>query len=247
MKYKEYCPVIYKKIYNNYLVLKVRTKNIAQYSKPGQFVNIRTNDSFSPLLRRPIGISDVYGDLLTLMILIKGLGTNNLLLKQPGDFLNIIGPLGNGFPEVDRKVLFAAGGIGIAPFLFLSKQYPGSTLLLGIKNMDFLPELVEFEKYCNIQTATEDGSIGKKGTVIDLLAQYDLSEYTVFACGPNPMLHAISKLLKNCPSAAAYYSVETIMGCGIGACKGCVIENTEGDYKLVCKDGPVFRWNEVKL
>jgi dihydroorotate dehydrogenase electron transfer subunit len=265
MKYKELCPIIEKKITGSYLTLKIRTEHIAQNAKPGQFVNIRVTETLDPLLRRPISICDAEGDILTLMVLIKGRGTKLLAGKQEGDSINIIGPLGNGFQKTDRKAIFTAGGIGIAPFLFLSKQMKGSILLVGARNSELMPDTKPFEKYSKVFTATDDGSSGRKGTVIDLLADYNLSEYCVYACGPAPMFRAVSKLLRNCSSAEdrksdvqflpgtakklpeAFYSLETYMGCGFGACKGCTVETAGGDYKLSCTDGPVFKWNEVKL
>jgi dihydroorotate dehydrogenase electron transfer subunit len=247
MKYKEICPIIERRLDGNYLTLKLKTTRIAKEAKPGQFVNVRASETLDPFLRRPISICDTEGDILTLMVLIKGKGTKLIADKTVGCTLNIIGPLGNGFQQSSRKAIFAAGGIGIAPFLFLSRQMKGNILLAGARNKGLLPDIKPFEEYSSVYTATDDGSAGKKGTVIDLLADYDLSEYCVYACGPAPMFHAVSKLLRSCPDAEAYYSLETYMGCGFGACKGCTAETADGNYKLSCTDGPIFKWNEVKL
>jgi len=229
----------------NYLWIDLLTQNIAKVSRPGQFVNVRAGETLDPLLRRPLSVCDADGDRLKLLVLIKGKGTKQLLNKKTGDTLNIIGPLGNGFPETTRKPLFVAGGIGVAPFLFLSKKYPEAELLLGARNSSLLPDLTLFKKSCRIETATDDGSAGIKGTVIDLAAKRSLDKYTIFACGPNPMFHALTRLLKNCPEADAYFSIETMMGCGFGACKGCSVSAKDGQFKLACTDGPVFRWDEV--
>jgi dihydroorotate dehydrogenase electron transfer subunit len=247
VKYKEYCPILEKKIDKSYLFLRVNTENIAKASKAGQFVNIRVSESLTPLLRRPISICDAEGDALTLMILIKGEGTRMLSEKQIGDKLNIIGPLGNGFPLPEKTPLFAAGGIGIAPFLFLSRSLPDTELLFGVKNADLLPDLSLFEKSLRIQIASEDGSIGRKGTVIDLLAAHNLADYSIYACGPNPMFHAMNTVFSKCSGIEAYYSIEAMMGCGFGACKGCAVETLSGNYKPACTEGPVFPWNEIKL
>ncbi len=247
MKFKEYCPIIEKKLYNNYLTLKIKTENIAKYSKAGQFINIRVSETLHPLLRRPFSIADIEDGIITIIILIKGIGTQILLNKQIGDKLNVIGPLGNCFILNDKKAIFAAGGIGIAPFLFLSRIKLGATLILGVKSKDFLPDLNDFSNRCEIKTSSEDGSVGQKGTVIDLIVQYDLTKYAVYACGPNPMLRALSKVLFSCRDADAYYSVETVFGCGFGACRGCAVETPGGEYKLACVDGPIFKWNEVLL
>jgi dihydroorotate dehydrogenase electron transfer subunit len=137
--------------------------------------------------------------------------------------------------------------VGIAPFLHLSKKLGGGKLLFGAKNSALIPDLTEFRKYCEVVTATEDGSEGRKGTVIDLLAAEDLNEYTIYACGPHPMFRAIKKVLKNCGDAEAYFSIETVMGCGFGACKGCAVETNDGSLKLACTEGPVFPWKEIEL
>lgn len=248
MKYRENCVILETRLDGPYLTLKVKTGNIAVNAAAGQFVNVRADDSYEPLLRRPFSISDINGDSLTLMVLLKGTGTKKISMKKAGDTLNVIGPLGNGFPSPgNKKALFVAGGIGVAPFLLFSKKVPGTTLLFGAKNKDFLPDLTEFRKNCDVQIATEDGSVGRKGTVIDLIAEMDPKQYTVYACGPNPMLRALTKVFSKCPGIVAYYSVETMMGCGFGACKGCAMETPSGEYKLACTDGPVFPWSEVNL
>ena len=239
--------IIDKKISGPYLTLKVKTEKIAEAAEPGQFVNIRVTETLDPLLRRPVSIADAVDGILTLIILIKGKGTRLLAEKKVGETLNIIGPLGNPFPEPGRTPLFIAGGIGAAPFLFLGKKHSGSTLLLGVRSKEFLPELEPFEKVCKIEIASDDGSVGTKGTVIDLLTKHEIPKHTIYACGPNPMFRALNKLFSNCPESEAYYSLETYMGCGFGACKGCTVETRSGDYKLTCTDGPVFPWNEALL
>ena len=250
MKYRENCAITEIKREGDYLTLTIAAGKIARETNPGQFVNVRADDSFEPLLRRPFSVSDVEGDSLTLMILMKGAGTRKISLKKAGDTLNVIGPLGNGFTLTEkRKPLFVAGGIGIAPFRYFSRKAPGSVLLFGAKNSRMVPDLTEFRKRCDVKIATEDGSAGVKGTVIDLLSELDLKQFAVYACGPNPMFRAMNKVLSKCPAGTieAYYSIETVMGCGFGACKGCAVETPSGDLKLACTDGPVFPWNGVKL
>ncbi len=247
MKFQEACPVLSVRRDGPYAWIEIGTDRMARETAPGQFVNVRADHSFEPLLRRPFSVCDTAGQTLTLLILVRGPGTEKIAGKKPGDTLDVIGPLGKGFPAPGRKTLFVAGGIGIAPFLLMSRSVGNATLLFGAKNSSFVPDLVKFRERMTVLTATEDGSAGEKGTVIDLLARYDLSEHTVLACGPNPMLRAVGKLLSHCPDADAYFSVETIMGCGFGACKGCAVNTPSGDYKLACKDGPVFRWNEISL
>jgi len=247
VKYKEQCRVISNEERNGYIYMRIMTENIAEKSKPGQFVNIRTTCTTTPLLRRPFSICDAVSGELLLMIFVKGSGTAALLHKKPGDFINIIGPLGNSFPEPSRPPLFIAGGAGAAPFVYLSRSLPSARMLLGARSSSLLPDIGLFDNRCAVHVATDDGTCGEKGTVINLLEGLDISKHTIYACGPNPMLRALSRMIKSCDSAEAYYSIETTMGCGFGACKGCTVETKEGDYKLACIDGPVFPWNGIAL
>ncbi len=248
MKYRENCEIVEKKIFSHYLYLKLRTVKIAAEAKPGQFINVRAyEDSFDPLLRRPMSICDSDGECISILVLVKGRSTKLLSEKCAGDYLNILGPLGNSFPETGKKAVFAAGGVGIAPFLFFSRILKPEVLLFGVRSKEFLPDMAPFMETMNIRIATEDGSSGTKGTVLDLLKEIDLGDKSLYACGPNPMLGAINGELKKYGSLDAWYSIETMMGCGFGACKGCAVETPGGDYKLACVDGPVFRWDGVKL
>ena len=184
------------------------------------------------------------------MVKIRGKGTKLLSEKNVGDNINIIGPLGNGFPliKTDKKIIFIAGGIGIAPFLYLSKYYNKPDLYLGIKNKDLLPDLEGFEKYCNLYLSSEDGSVGIKGNIIDLVKDIDFVSAITFVCGPVPMLKSLQDLffnIKKNENIQAYFSLETYMGCGFGVCKGCAVKTSDGKYKLACTDGPVFYWNEI--
>lgn len=249
MKYKEYAVIIDKQVKGSYLTLKIKTEKIAKESSPGQFVNIRVSETYDPLLRRPVSICNAEGDVLTLMLLLKGKGTKILAQKNVGDLVNLIGPLGNSFLLSDKEIICVAGGIGVAPFLFLSKALSKKpTLIFGVRGKDYMPDLSEFQTYFkDIIVSSDDGTAGRKGTVIDTLVEQDLPGKVLYACGPDPMFRAINKILHNCGNVEAYYSLETMMGCGFGACKGCTVETPGGDYKLSCKDGPIFRWDEVKL
>ncbi len=247
MKYREICYINDKKTHGSYIFLTMKTRNIARESKPGQFINIRVADTFDPLLRRPMSICDADGDYLSVLVQVKGRATKLLAEKDCGDPVNIIGPLGTSFPVSGKKALFIAGGTGIAPFLFLSRFVKPAALLMGVRTSSLLPDLELFTRDMNVKISSDDGSAGTRGRVLELLKDYPLKDYTIYACGPNPMLKAISGELKKCPDAAAYYSVETMMGCGFGACRGCAVESRGGGYKLACTDGPVFKWDEVKL
>lgn len=171
-----------------------------------------------------------------------------------GVSIETMGPLGNGFPlsEVKgKRVFLIGGGIGIPPMLQTAKKLEAeATAVLGYRDELFLNE--EFEKYCPVYVATEDGSAGTKGNVMDAIRENNLEADAIFACGPTPMLRAIKAYAeeKNIP---CWISMEERMACGIGACLGCVCQSKEVDShshvhnKRVCKDGPVFLSTEVEL
>ncbi|OHD57287.1 MAG: hypothetical protein A2Y33_04155 [Spirochaetes bacterium GWF1_51_8] len=251
MKHKVLAEIVDTREQGAYLTITARCPEISREAKPGQFVNIRVRESFDPLLRRPFGIHDADGDLLTVMVMLRGKGTRALLDKHPGDTLNLIGPLGNPYPSPHqgKPPLLIAGGIGIAPFYFFAKAYPKPVLLFGARSAELVPLMDKFREVCDPAIATDDGSEGVKGTVVDLLKEYDLSKYTIYACGPTPMFRALTEHFSSRPTAPdAYFSLETYMGCGFGACKGCSVRTKpDGAMKLCCTDGPAFKWNEVEL
>ena len=228
---------------------KVLAPEIASTIKPGQFCNIKVSESNYPLLRRPFSISDVEGDCVYFMFDIVGEGTKILSEKVKGDKLDILGSLGRGFSldgDFEDAVL-VAGGIGLAPFPFLLKSLnnKNATVYYGIRNRDHLID----NNIINIDYASDDGSVGFKGNVIELLESkiFDKEKIKIFGCGPTPMLSALKKYcIKN--NYACEISTESAMACGFGICQGCPIETTpEGYYKLICKDGPVFNINEVEI
>ena len=222
--------------------------SIANTAVPGQFVMVYLKDK-SKVLPRPISICEVdkKNGLFRLIFRIMGEGTKELSKMEVGEYIEILGPLGNGFllPQKEEQYLIVGGGIGIFPLLELVKQLHGTKqIVLGYRNKDtFLVE--EFQKYGQVQIATDDGSLGTQGTVIDALKNDTMSYQMIFACGPLPMLKGVKQIAKkyNIP---AQISMEERMACGIGACLGCVCKSTELDphsnvyNKRVCKDGPVF-------
>ncbi len=250
MKYKESALVVDARKEGPYYWLALQSEKIASESKPGQFINIRVSEGYDPLLRRPFSIGDVENDVIWILFHPVGKGTRILAQKRPGDSVNIIGPLGKSFPDPTpgRDALYVAGGIGIAPFLLMSHQRKSGILLYGARNHNMLPDIKHWEKYCPCHIATDDGSRGIKGNVIDLLKKFDLSKHEIFACGPTPMFKAMSSYFETQQDIKAWYSLETYMGCGFGACKGCSVEQPDTqEMKLCCVDGPVFEWNKVKL
>ena len=242
---EEIAPAIYS--------LWIKTDKIAQYAKAGQFISIYCEDG-SRLLPRPISICEIDKEdcALHLVYRIAGAGTEEFSQKQTGDHLSVMGPLGNGFPLKSKKAFLIGGGIGIPPMLELAKQLNcEKQIILGYRNSDMFL-LDEFKKQGEVYIATEDGSVGSKGNVLDAIRENDLEADVIFACGPKPMLRAIKAyaLEKGIP---CWVSMEERMACGIGACLGCVCQSTETDAhshvhnKRVCKDGPVFRSTEVEL
>ena len=211
------------------------------HGKPGQFYMIRGWNGLDPFLARPLSIADLEDGRITFLYELRGRGTHIISKLGKGDNLSILGPLGNGFDYGKKKgIALVSGGIGIAPMYYLSKSllYKGD-LFAGFRdNTFFLDEFKEYIRELNI--STEDGSIGHKGYIVDILnpEEYDL----IMACGPTPMLKAI---LEKCQGKApVYISMESHMGCGIGTCLGCTINTVRG-IERVCKEGPVFLGEEL--
>ena len=186
---------------------------------------------------------------------IAGAGTTEFSQKQAGETIDILGPLGNGFPmeaTKGKRVFLMGGGIGIPPMLETAKQCQGeTTVIAGYRNKNvFLQE--EFEKAGKFVIATEDGSLGTKGNVMDAIRENYLEADLIFACGPAPMLRAIKAYAQE-QDIPCYISMEERMACGIGACLACVCKSKEVDIhsqvhnKRICKDGPVFLSTEVEL
>ena len=181
-------------------------------------------------------------------------GTESFSKLTKGAQLDLLGPLGNGFPleeAAGKKVFLMGGGIGVPPMLETMKQLDAEKIaVLGYRDELFLND--EFGKNGQVYIATEDGSAGTRGNVMDAIRENELEADVIFACGPKPMLRAIKAyaLEKGIP---CWISMEERMACGIGACLGCVCQSTEVDEhshvhnKRVCKDGPVFRSTEVEL
>lgn len=256
MKVKEKCIVISqdciaKDIYSLWL----KTDKIAAQARPGQFVSVYCNDG-GHLLPRPISLCEINQEKGTLRLVYRvvGKGTEMFAALKAGDSVEVLGPLGNGFPMEEaegKRVFLIGGGIGVPPMLETAKQLKGEpVLVMGYRDELFLTD--EMKKAGELVIATEDGSAGTKGNVLDAIRENDLKADMIFACGPKPMLRALKAygLENNIPF---YVSMEERMACGVGACLGCVCQSTEVDdhsqvkNKRVCKDGPVFLSTEVEL
>ncbi len=234
-------------------LLNVRSPRIARLAQPGQFVNIRVADATAPLLRRPFSVSGKERDSVSVLFNIVGPGTRLLAEKRPGDELDLLGPLGNGFTpfisgDFDRAIL-VGGGLGVAPLPFLAaalESRASITTYLGARTRQQLVRA----GLPDLHIATDDGSEGFHGTVVDLLRRElrntSPERRRIFGCGPTPMLRALAVAAHE-SGIPACVSVECSMACGIGLCQGCPIETTSGSrkYLLVCKDGPVFETSTV--
>ncbi len=236
---------------NQVFLLKLNCPEIAHSIKPGQFVNVRVSETIYPLLRRPFSVCDVEGDFFYLMFNIYGEGTKILAGKHFGDTVDVLGPLGNGFNYEDdyETAIIAAGGLGAAPFPFLIREIGNKknifTFIGGKTYRDVITHGMT-----NISMATDDGSLGFKGNVVELLQEnmelLKSSKIKIFSCGPNAMLRSLKEFcIKNNFECEA--STECAMACGFGICQGCPIESTKNNdkYLLVCKDGPVFNVRDV--
>ena len=237
--------------------LTLKTKNIAKAAKAGQFVSVYSNDR-SKLLPRPISLCGIDRDEDTIRLVYRvtgeNTGTEEFSRLHPGIQVEAMGPLGNGFPLEEaegKKVFLIGGGIGIPPMLQTAKELKAEkTAVLGYRDELFLND--EFEKYADVYVATEDGSAGTKGNVLNAIKEKALEAEGIFACGPTPMLRALKEYAAE-KNITCWISMEERMACGVGACLACVCRSKEIDAhsqvhnKRVCKDGPVFLSTEVEL
>lgn len=207
--------------------------------EPGQFFMLRAWDRF-PLLSRPFSICDRKDDKITFLYQVVGEGTQKISRLNKSDFIQLLGPLGNGFPiNKDKKTAIIAGGIGIAPMKFLARYLNKPDLFVGFHDEPyFLDEMKPFVD--RIFTATETGRYGTQGYVTEILKDY---YDVIYCCGPNVMMNAVKDRIKN---SELYLSLESHMACGIGACLGCAVQTTSG-IQRVCHEGPVFLGKDVIL
>ncbi|MBU0503987.1 MAG: dihydroorotate dehydrogenase electron transfer subunit [Candidatus Omnitrophota bacterium] len=262
-----------KKVKENYWCCVFNAPEVVKKASPGQFLNIRVEDK-ELLLRRPFSIHGIQGSGLGIIYEVLGKGTKYLSRRKPGEYLDIIGPLGNGFDYKTQGCqgtmvpVLVAGGMGVAPLFFLAEklrenQNPKSKIqnvvLIGAKTKNHILCEKEFKAAgFDVRIATDDGSRGFKGYVSELLEKIlsaDLRHVQsasskdaersrgIYACGPKPMLKEICRISRKY-GLSSQVSLEEHMACGIGACFGCVAETKEG-YKRVCKDGPVFKADDL--
>lgn len=240
---------------SGYFLMGIKLPSIARQAKPGQFLTIRCGDATSPLLRRPFGFHRINNSGFQVLYEVVGKGTRLLSELKPGNKVDVLGPLGNGFaiPDKPRDVVIVAGGIGVAPLVALAeslvkKRHKRIYTIIGAKDKKSLLCERDFRDL-GIETlvATDDGSCGRKcfATQIleDLFSEKGSFLPVIFGCGPEAMLERVVAIARK-RKVKSYASLEGNIACGVGACLGCAIETKSG-YKLVCEDGPVFDLNEV--
>ena len=229
----------------------IEAERIAKEAIPGQFVSVYCKDGVR-LLPRPISICEVGDTAIRLVYRVAGAGTEEFSDWEAGDELRLQGPLGNGFPLRPERAILIGGGIGIPPMLELAKRLPGEkTIVAGYRDEQlFLCETMK--QYAPVVVATEDGSAGTKGNVLDAIREQGITGQVIYACGPTPMLRAVKAYALE-RDILCYLSLEERMACGVGACLACVCRSKDKDAhtgvhnKRICKDGPVFLAQEVEL
>lgn len=212
----------------------------------GQFINIKINDALQPYLRRPMSICDYDKNHIKIIFKVVGEGTKILSQKHINDQLDCLIGLGNGFIDLDcQKAVVIGGGLGVPPMYKLAKDLIQKgievTAVLGFNSQKDVFYKEEFEEICSTYIATMDGTMGTKGTVIDVLKEKQMEFDKYYTCGPEKMLDA---LVLSYPDNG-YLSFEARMGCGFGACMGCSCQVKTKPYKRICVEGPVLHSSEV--
>ena len=254
---QENCKIVSnKQVADNIFELVLEGELSAEMTQAGQFVHVKVADGFNPLLRRPISIASINDGSFTIIYRRQGRGTSLLAEKSPGMSVDVLGPLGNGFPVEEAKLgqtaVLIGGGVGVPPMYELAKQLARNGVkvisIIGFQSFNAVFYEKELAEFGEVYVATVDGSFGRKGFVTDILDGLEAQADIVFACGPTPMLRAIEN---GHYAPKTYLSLEERMGCGIGACFACVCHTQEDpkgfSYKKVCSDGPVFQAGEVVI
>ncbi|WP_102347000.1 dihydroorotate dehydrogenase electron transfer subunit [Bacillus sp. Marseille-P3661] len=245
-----------KELASNIYELVLEGDLVQDMQQSGQFVHIKVNDTTDPLLRRPISICDINQDKnqFTMIYRKDGRGTSLLAEKQSDRSVDVLGPLGNGFPieeiTAGEVALLVGGGIGVPPLYNLSKRLVSKGVkvihILGFQNKNVMFYEEQFNALGPTYIATVDGSYGTKGFVTDVIDEVGIEFDVLYSCGPTPMLKALDQRYKG---KKGFISLEQRMGCGIGACFACVCHVQEdpsgSSYRKVCSDGPVFPLGEV--
>lgn len=234
--------------------MSLRAPEIADCSKPGQFVMIKVSQGLTPLLRRPFSICGKRdNDQILILYRTVGSGTSLMSGIKDGEILSVLGPLGRGFdmPAEDEKPVLIGGGMGIAPLIFLSQSlvHDNFEFMAGFGSAgDVITPRTLLDIDIEIDVSTDDGTEGYSGFVTDMFHEYlDKNAHgnellSVFTCGPGLMMKKVAEQALG-SNIRCQTSLEAIMACGLGACQGCAVQTSPGEeqkYYHVCKDGPVF-------
>ncbi|MCR4880358.1 MAG: hypothetical protein K6A44_00170 [bacterium] len=221
--------------------IKISAANFS--ANAGQFISVLCDNC---TLRRPFSVMDCENGVITILFKLKGKGTNYIKNLKEGDDIDFSGPFGNGFSLTDKRSLIIGAGVGVAPVLFLKKEFDKkgveSRIIGGFLNKDAIPANINLD-----MISTDDGSLGKKGSIVNFLKDEikNYAPYRIYACGPSIVLEKI------CETASQYgiqtqIAMEKEMACSIGVCRGCAITLKNGKNATVCKDGPVFSGEDIK-
>ena len=230
----------------------VSAPEICREAKPGQFVHIKTGWADSPLLRRPLSVADVQEERLTVIYRAIGTGTGWLAERQRGETVDMVGPLGHGFSLSAQKPLLAGGGLGIAPLLYLARAFAAQGTVAALLLADRTAKEISYWQsmfdrlYQDIYITTDDGSAGVHGNALAVLPKAAENRDCIYACGPVPMLKAITKFVEQA-NIPCQVSLESHMACGLGACQACSCPTAAGVRRRICLNGPVFAAGEVVL
>lgn len=240
-------------IRGRYYVMKIESAYISEKCEPGNFVMVAVSGSNDPLLKRPFGIFKADSPCFYIYYEVVGRGSELLASKKAGDKVMAVGPLGNGFPKYENEnILLVGGGRGIAPLYFAIEKYSGSnniSLIYGARSEKDLLFTEELKNFPIKETAlyTDDGSGYKKGFVTtdirDIIKRNSIN--VTFSCGPDQMFESLNREIGSL-GIKNFVSLEAFMGCGFGICHSCVVKGSDGKYKKVCSDGPVFRMEAIE-
>ncbi|OCA83894.1 dihydroorotate dehydrogenase electron transfer subunit [Pseudobacillus wudalianchiensis] len=256
---KEWMTVVSQQnIAKNIYELTLQGELVQEMNEPGRFVHLKVSGQTMPLLRRPISIANIdqTNSRFTMIYRAEGEGTKLLAEKKAGDQVDVLGPLGHGFPvneaQTGETAILVGGGIGVPPLYELSQRLNEKGVktihVLGFQSADVAFYEAKFAELGETYVATVDGSLGTKGFVTDAIREFNLQGDILYSCGPVVMLRALEELQL---TKKGFISLEERMGCGIGACFACVCHTqndpTGTEYRKVCSDGPVFPMGEVAL
>lgn len=241
----------------NFFLINLFSPELSRNAKSGQFIQILTSENYIPLLRRPFSFFELNPPNFSIFYQVVGKGTKLISLKNKNQELDILGPLGNGWNirKEAQRIALVAGGMGVAPLVELAKNLVKTKkevyFMLGLPDKtlyNFLKKELNFLPKKNFLIALESGTSDFNGTAIDLLYNFLKNHKVDFiaGCGSYPMLRALKELV-SAQKIPTLVSLDTLIACGLGACKGCAVETKNKSYKLVCQDGPVFNLEELIL